>query len=50
MKFLVLGSGGPGFASPEEAVEVSPIVILQTFEDPNSTQEAGACRIMNKLK
>jgi len=32
MKYLVVGSGGPGFASPEEAAEVLQSVILPTFK------------------
>lgn len=31
MKYLAVGSGGPGFASPEEAVEVLQGVILPSF-------------------
>ena len=31
MKYLVVGSGGPGFASPEEAVDVLQAVILPSF-------------------
>ena len=32
MKYLVIGSGGPGFASPEEAVSVLEEVILPSFD------------------
>src|SRR3970040_2306057 len=32
MKYLVSGSEGPGFASPEEAVEILEEVILPTFD------------------
>jgi|SRR5215217_5452993 len=32
MQYLVVGSGGPGFASPEEAVEVLEQGILPTFD------------------
>ncbi len=32
MKYLVIGSEGPGFASPEEAVEVLEKGILPTFD------------------
>jgi hypothetical protein len=32
MKYLVVGSEGPGFASPEEVVEVLERGILPTFE------------------
>lgn len=32
MKYLVMGSAGPGFASPEEALEVLEKGILPTFE------------------
>lgn len=32
MKYLVVGSEGPGFASPEEAVEVLEKGILPTFD------------------
>jgi muconolactone delta-isomerase len=32
MKYLVMGSGGPGFASPEEAVKVLKEVILPSFD------------------
>jgi len=33
MKYLVVASGGPGFASPEEAVEVLQTVILPSFKE-----------------
>jgi len=33
MKYLVVGSGGPGFASPEEAVDVLQSVILPSFRE-----------------
>ncbi len=32
MKYLVIGSEGPGFASPEETVEVLEAGILPTFD------------------
>jgi hypothetical protein len=32
MQYLVVGSGGPGFASPEETVEVLEKGILPTFD------------------
>lgn len=32
MKYLVSGSEGPGFATPEEAVEILEEVILPTFD------------------
>jgi hypothetical protein len=32
MKYLVIGSGGPGFASPEEAAAVLENGILPTFD------------------
>jgi hypothetical protein len=32
MKYLVIGSEGPGFASPEQAVEILEKVILPTFD------------------
>jgi hypothetical protein len=32
MKYLVIGSGGPGFASPEEALRVLENMILPSFE------------------
>ena len=32
MKYLVTGSGGPGFESPEEAAEVLKSVIHPTFD------------------
>lgn len=32
MKYLVIGSGGPGFASPEEAVRVLEEIILPSFD------------------
>jgi hypothetical protein len=32
MKYLVIGSEGPGFASPEETVEVLEKGILPTFD------------------
>jgi len=31
MKYLVVGSGGPGFASPKEAVKVLEEIILPSF-------------------
>lgn len=33
MKYLVVASGGPGFASPEEAVEVLEDIILPSFRE-----------------
>ncbi len=33
MKYLVVATGGPGFASPEEAVEVLQDVILPSFKE-----------------
>ena len=33
MKYLVVASGGPGFASPEEAVQVLQSVILPSFKE-----------------
>jgi muconolactone delta-isomerase len=33
MKYLAVASGGPGFASPEEAVEVLQGVILPSFKE-----------------
>ena len=32
MKYLVVGSGGPGFASSEEALHVLDSIILPSFE------------------
>jgi hypothetical protein len=32
MKYLVIGSGGPGFSSPEEAVRVLEGTILPSFD------------------
>ena len=32
MKYLVSGSEGPGFASPEEAVEILEEVVIPTFD------------------
>jgi hypothetical protein len=32
MKYLVIGSEGPGFTSPEQAVEILEKVILPTFD------------------
>jgi hypothetical protein len=32
MRYLVVGSGGPGFASPEEAKEVLANIILPSFD------------------
>lgn len=31
MKYLVVGSGGPGFASPEETLDVLSNIILSSF-------------------
>lgn len=33
MRYLVIGSGGPGFASKEEAVEVLESVVLPSFTE-----------------
>jgi hypothetical protein len=33
MKYLVVNSGGPGFASPEEALEVMQNVVLPSFNE-----------------
>jgi muconolactone delta-isomerase len=33
MKYLVVASGGPGFAYPEEALEVLQSVILPSFKE-----------------
>jgi hypothetical protein len=32
MKYLVIGSGGPGFASPGEAVSILEEIILPSFD------------------
>ncbi len=32
MKYLVIGSGGPGFASPEEAVNILQEIVLPSFD------------------
>jgi hypothetical protein len=32
MRYLVTGSEGPGFASPEEAVEILEEIVLPTFD------------------
>ena len=32
MKYLVIGSGGPGFANPEEAVSMLQEIILPSFD------------------
>ena len=32
MKYLVIGSGGPGFASPEEAIKVLEEIVLPSFD------------------
>src|SRR3989304_6548807 len=32
MKYLVKGAGGPGFASPEEAVQVLEKIVLPSFD------------------
>ena len=32
MKYLVTGSGGPGFASPEKAVSILEEIILPSFD------------------
>lgn len=39
MKYLVVGSGGPGFAFPEEAVEVLQGVVLPTFKVLNELEK-----------
>ena len=33
MKYMVVGTGGPGFDFPEEAVEVLQEIILPTFKE-----------------
>lgn len=33
MKYLVIGSGGPGFGSQEEALEVLQSIILPSFKE-----------------
>jgi Muconolactone delta-isomerase len=33
MKYLVIGSGGPGFASPGEAVRVLEEIVLPSFDN-----------------
>jgi hypothetical protein len=33
MRYLVVGTGGPGFASPEEAIEVLENIVLPTFKE-----------------
>ena len=33
MKYLVVGSGGPGFDSPKEAVKVLEEIILPSFDE-----------------
>ncbi len=33
MKYLVVGSGGPGFDSPEEAIKVLEEIILPSFDE-----------------
>ena len=33
MKYLVIGSGGPGFASPEDELEVLQNVVLPSFAE-----------------
>jgi hypothetical protein len=32
MKYLVIGSGGPGFSSPEEAIKVLEEIVLPSFD------------------
>jgi hypothetical protein len=32
MRYLVIGSGGPGFASPEEAANVLEEIVLPSFD------------------
>jgi hypothetical protein len=41
MQYLVVASGGPGFASPEEAVEVLEKGILPTFDAVMKLEEDG---------
>jgi hypothetical protein len=41
MQYLVVGSGGPGFASPEETVEVLQKGILPTFDALMKLEEDG---------
>ena len=33
MKYLVVASGGPGFVSPEEALEILQSIILPSFKE-----------------
>jgi hypothetical protein len=39
MKYLVVATGGPGFTSPEEAVEVLQDVILPSFKELMSLEK-----------
>ncbi len=32
MKYLIVGSGGPGFASPKEAIRVLEEIVLPSFD------------------
>ena len=32
MKYLVIGSGGPGFGSPEEAIKLLSEIVLPSFD------------------
>lgn len=44
MQYLVEGSGGPGFMSPEEVVEILEAAILPTFEHLTSLEANGRIR------
>lgn len=41
MKYLVTGSEGPGFYSPEEAAEVLEHVVVPTFEELKELEDEG---------
>lgn len=41
MKYLVTGSGGPGFSSPEEAADILEEEILPTFEAIMKLERTG---------
>jgi hypothetical protein len=41
MQYLVVGSGGPGFASPEETVEVLEKGVLPAFDAVEKLEEDG---------
>ncbi|MEQ9619011.1 MAG: muconolactone Delta-isomerase family protein [Deltaproteobacteria bacterium] len=41
MKYLVMGTEGPGFYSPEEAMDVLENVVIPTFDELKELEDEG---------